>query len=89
MQYQDSDLSLLNDIKEVLRETLELGDRPDQFHAETLLLGGLPELDSMAVVSLVHALEEKFGITIDGDEIDAETFETIGSVLEFIKAKTS
>jgi len=43
----------------------------------------------MAVVTLVLSLEEKFHITIDGDEIDAETFETVGTLAEFVEEKIS
>jgi acyl carrier protein len=51
------------------------------------LLGALPELDSMAVVSILTALEEHFGFTVDDDEISAETFATLGSLTEFVDQK--
>jgi hypothetical protein len=44
------------------------------------LLGSLPELDSMAVVTLIGALEEHFGIMVDDDDISASTFATLGSL---------
>ena len=89
IQNRDSELRILGDIKDVLCEALELGDRADQLSAASPLLGSLPELDSMAVVTLVLSLEEKFHITIDGDEIDAETFETVGTLAEFVEEKIS
>ncbi len=55
--------------------------------ADTPLLGSLPELDSMAVVELVYALEERFAIQIDGDEITADVFETLGSLTRFVGTK--
>jgi acyl carrier protein len=55
--------------------------------AATLLLGAIPELDSMAVVNLITALEEQFGITVDDDEIGAATFETLGSLSAFVEQK--
>ena len=72
-------------VKAVLRDALDLGDRADDFDAGTALFGSLPEFDSMAVVAVVLALEERFGIVIDGDEISAETFETVGSLSSFIE----
>jgi acyl carrier protein len=51
------------------------------------LLGSLPELDSMAVVSLIAALEAQFDIAIDDDEISASTFETLGSLAAFVARK--
>jgi len=41
----------------------------------------------MAVVSVVTALEEQYGIVVDDDEISAETFETIGSLVDFLNTK--
>ena len=76
-------------VREILRNTLQLGATADTLEASTPLLGNLPELDSMAVATLVAALEENFDIYIDDDEISAETFETFGSLCEFVDEKTS
>ena len=54
---------------------------------QSSLLGTLPELDSMAVVNLIAALEETFGITVEDDEIGASTFATLGSLAGFVRAK--
>jgi acyl carrier protein len=51
------------------------------------LLGAIPELDSMAVVSLITSLEEQLGLTVDDDEIDGETFATVGSLTDFVAGK--
>jgi acyl carrier protein len=56
-------------------------------NAATRLLGAIPELDSMAVVSLITALEEQFCIAVDDDEIGAATFETLGSLAAFVEQK--
>jgi acyl carrier protein len=79
---------MIDEVRGVLRDTLQLGSRADQLTADSALLGSLPELDSMAVVSLLTALEERFGISVDDDEISAENFETLGSLTEFVKRKT-
>lgn len=71
----------------VLSSVLNLGDRPDKLTVDSRLLGVVPELDSMAVVSILAALEEIYGFTVDDDEIGAENFETVGSLLEFVKHK--
>ena len=80
-------VEVMDGVKTVLRDTLDLGERADSFDADTPLFGGLPEFDSMAVVAVVLALEEQFGVLIDGDEISAETFETVGSLSSFIEIK--
>jgi len=74
-------------IKHILDSVLNLGGRVEQFDASTPLLGHIPELDSMAVVTLITTLEEQFGIMVDDDEVSAETFETLGSLVEFVDAK--
>jgi acyl carrier protein len=77
----------LNDVKNVLIDVLNLGPAGAALDANSPLLGSLPELDSMAVVSLIGALEERFGITIDDDDISASTFETLGSLAAFVEQK--
>ena len=77
----------LDDVKTVLINVLGLGEAGRALDAGSPLLGSLPELDSMAVVNLIGALEEQFGITVDDDEISASTFETLGSLAAFVAAK--
>ena len=60
-------MATLEEVKSVLRDTLQLGDRASNFDASTPLFGSLPELDSMAVVTLVAALEERFDLTVEDD----------------------
>lgn len=70
-----------------LDEVLSLGGRALQFDRETLLLGAVAELDSMAVVSLLTTLEDRFGFIVDDDEIDGSTFANVGSLVDFVAAK--
>ncbi|MEW6760113.1 MAG: acyl carrier protein [Pseudomonadota bacterium] len=77
----------LDEVKNVLIDTLNLGPAGQALQADSPLLGSLPELDSMAVVTLIGALEEHFGIMIDDDDISASTFETLGSLAAFVSAK--
>ncbi len=75
---------------EVLRivdEVLSLGGRGLRFAPETPLLGAIPELDSMAVVTLITTLEERFGFIVDDDEISGDTFATVGSLSQFVAGK--
>jgi acyl carrier protein len=77
----------LDEVKTILIDVLSLGESGRHLVADSPLLGNLPELDSMAVVSLIGALEDHFDITIDDDDISASTFETLGSLAAFIAAK--
>ncbi|MFZ5539876.1 MAG: acyl carrier protein [Pseudomonadota bacterium] len=74
-------------VKQVLASVLNLGDRVARFDATTPLLGAVPELDSMAVVSVLTALEDRFGFTIDDDEVDGSTFATVGNLVKFVEGK--
>ena len=75
------------ELKHILGEVLSLGGRADRFAAATPLLGSLPELDSMAVVSVITTIEERFGIVIGDDEISAQTFASFGSLSDFVQQK--
>ena len=57
------------------------------FDDNTELFGALPELDSMAVATLLTEVEDSLSIIIDDDDIDGETFETYGTLLAFIEGK--
>jgi len=82
-------MEVLEGVRDVLRVTLELGERASSLEAATPLFGNLPEFDSMAVVSVVLALEERFDIVIDEDEVSADTFETLGSLANLVEWKLS
>ena len=79
----------LDDVKQILIDILNLGEQGHAMNAQTRLLGSIPELDSMAVVNVITTLEEHFGITVDDDEISAETFESLGSLADFVAGKLS
>ncbi len=75
------------EIIRLLDDVLSLGGRAASFTRATPLLGSVAELDSMAVVSLITAMEEQFGIIIDDDDLDGHTFATVGSLSDFVSAK--
>ncbi len=78
-----------DEVRTILGNSLQLGNRIQTMTRETHLLGSLPELDSMAVVNLISALEEHFGFVVDDDEISAEVFATLGSLEDFVTQKLS
>jgi acyl carrier protein len=79
----------LEEVKTLLTDVLNLGAAGQSLSAASPLLGAIPELDSMAVVNLIAALEDRFGIAIDDDDISASTFETVGSLADFVAQKTA
>ncbi len=77
-------MSVLPDVLRVLDDALGLQGRSAGFGPDTPLLGALPELDSMAVVTLISALEEHFGLALPDDELDGSVFATVGSLADFM-----
>ena len=77
----------LAEVRDILTDVLSLGEAGKMLAADSALLGSLPELDSMAVVNLLAALEEHFGIRVEDDEISASTFATLGSLAAFVQDK--
>ena len=41
----------------------------------------------MAVVHVLTAIEEQFGIIVADDDVSAETFSTFGSLADFVESK--
>lgn len=80
-------MDIREEIKTVLDEALNLGGRSADWTDDTALLGSLPELTSIAVVTVLLALEEHFAIVFADDELDAELFATLGNIRRFIEGK--
>jgi acyl carrier protein len=77
----------LEEVRNILSGVLSLNERKNSLNKDSALLGNIPELDSMAVLNVLTALEEYFGITIEDDEISATSFETLGSLTRFVEEK--
>jgi acyl carrier protein len=45
-------------------------------------------LDSLAFVTLLHAVEQEFGITIGVDELEIDSFRSISSMVRFVQQAT-
>ena len=77
----------LDGVRNLLKTSLQLGERADRLSGGSALLGAIPELDSMAVVKLITTMEEQYGIQVDDDEISADTFATVGTLARFLADK--
>ena len=76
-----------NEVIGIIGRVLDLGQRLPALTRDTRLLGSVPELDSMAVATLITSIEEHFGFVIEDDEIDGTVFTTVGSLIDFVNAK--
>ncbi len=84
--FMESAMSVNTHVQKILIETLQL-DESTTFNEDDLLLGSIPEFDSMAVVTVITSIEETFDIYVEDDEISAETFESFGSLCAFVESK--
>lgn len=76
-------------LRAVLVEVLGLeAERVAEFDRDTGLFGHLPELDSMAVATLLTEIEDRLHVTIEDDEVEGEMLESYGALLAFVEGKT-
>lgn len=75
-------MAVFDDVKEVVVEQLNVN--PEEVKAEAKFIDDLGA-DSLDVVELVMALEEKFGCEIPDDE--AEKILTVGDAISYIESK--
>ena len=76
---------LTQDIKQLLIDTLSLEITPSEMDDDALLLGDIPEFDSMAIVAVITTLEENYNFSTADDELTAEVFESVETVVNFVQ----
>lgn len=75
-------------VRAVLTDILGIApDRVAGFDAGTGLFGALPELDSMAVAGVLTEIEDRLGIVIEDDEVDADMLATFGALVTYLDRK--
>lgn len=82
-------MNVEQEVIKILRSILSLDPGRHRLDADSALLGSVAELDSMAVVSVLTSLEERFGIVVDDDEVDGRTFASVGTLVSFVQGKLS
>lgn len=80
-------IQIVEQLKSVLDSALFLNGRALHWGNQMSLLGNVPELDSMAIMNVVSALELNFSITIEDDDINADVFATIETLANFVDQK--
>ena len=75
-------LNIQNEVLEILDEVLSLKGRAKSFSDQTVLLGALPELDSMAVLGVITSFEDRFGFAVEDDDIA-----TVGTLVAYVSSK--
>ncbi len=82
-------MNIEQEVLVILDDAMSLKGRGLQFSRNTVLLGALPELDSMAVLAVVSGLEARLGLTIDDGDIDGAAFATVGTLVDFAQGRIS
>jgi len=73
-------------LKEFILKEFLPGEDPDELTETTpLITGGI--LDSIATLKLVMFVEERFGVTLQAHETDAEYFDTIAAINKLVTSK--
>jgi acyl carrier protein len=71
-----------NTVRALLVDVLGLKtERVATFDDQTELFGALPEFDSMAVATLLTEMEERLGILIEDEDVEAEDLMSFGRLL--------
>jgi acyl carrier protein len=69
-------------VRSLLVDVLGLSPgRVAQFNDETELFGALPEFDSLAVATLLTEMEERLGILIEDEDVEAEDLMSFGRLV--------
>ena len=81
MRLDGSD-EVVTTVRSLLVDVLGLAkSRVAGFNDETELFGALPEFDSMAVATLLTEMEERLGILIEDEDVEAEDLMTFGRLV--------
>lgn len=76
-------------LRGILESVLGAQALPEPLDDDSLLLGAVPEIDSMAVIAVLTGIEEAFGFKIADDEVSADMFETFGSLRRFVESRAT
>ncbi|WP_217876638.1 acyl carrier protein [Pseudoalteromonas shioyasakiensis] len=80
-------MQITQQLKQILAQVLNI-DTSD-FTENTPLLGAIPEFDSMAIMTLLMELENQFSFSISNAELEAEQFESVASLQQFISQQAN
>ena len=78
-------IATLDEVKSVVVKTLGIEARAESLTADTGLIGNIPEFDSMAVLQIILALEEHFGITVKDEDVTSDLFDSLGTLSRFVE----
>lgn len=78
-------MSTLTTLLHIIDRDLNLQGKALAFTEKTPLRGALPQLDSMAIVTLVASLEEAFAFEFPEEKLDGAVFDSVGSLVSVVQ----
>ena len=72
-------------IKQLIVRALSLPVDPEEIPEEEPLFGDGLELDSVATLEIVFAVEEEFGIEVEDDDLRVELFASVATLSEYVR----
>ncbi|RHW75709.1 acyl carrier protein [Colwellia sp. RSH04] len=80
--------SVVTQVIAILMDTIP-NYKADFWHEETELVGAIAEFDSMAIVTIIGEIEDRFDVIIDDEDISAENFATVNTLTQLIVERKS
>ena len=79
---------LRGELKRLIVESLRLDAvAPGSIEDDAPLFGGGLGLDSVDALELVVAIERRFGLTLQGNDLDRQVFATVHSLADFLEKR--
>ena len=82
-----SETTTLDSVCAAVMEATGTENRPGAIGADTALMGGMPEFDSLALVQLLTVLEERFGVEVDPADVTPEVFATVRTLTDYVQGR--
>jgi acyl carrier protein len=80
----------IDELKRLIVDSLHLEDvRPEDIDADAPLFGAGLGLDSVDALELVVALEKRFGIRTESQEIGREAFRSVRALAEHVQSRSA
>lgn len=76
-------------LKEIIVNDLEINVRPGDIQEDVSLYDEGLGLDSIAIINLIVAIEKKFSISFEENEISSHLFSSLNNLAEFVDSKVN
>ena len=74
-------------IKQLIVTTLGLEVTHEEIPDDEALFSGGMDIDSIATLEIVAAIEKEFGITVEDDELTIELFDSVTTLAAYVAGK--